>query len=57
MNAEARFRPLHDSQRQLDHLAGISGLAQHEIGTVGIDRLTDSGGLFGVTAYDDSTYA
>jgi hypothetical protein len=54
--AEVRFRPLHDSQRQLDHLTFISGLPQHEIGTVGIDRLTDSGGLFGVTGYDDSTY-
>lgn len=57
VNAEVRFRPLHDSQRQLDHLTCISGLAQHQIGAVGIDRLTDSGGLFGVTAYDDSTYA
>ncbi|CRZ14810.1 hypothetical protein [Mycolicibacterium neworleansense] len=56
VDAEVRFRPLHDSQRQLDHLTCISGMAQHEIGTVGVDRLTDSGGLFGVTAYDDSTY-
>jgi hypothetical protein len=54
--AEVRFRPLHDSQRQLDHLTFISGLAQHEIGTVGIDRLTDSGALFGITDFDESTY-
>ncbi|MBT2500897.1 hypothetical protein J7E25_17530 [Agromyces sp. ISL-38] len=54
--AEVRFRPLHDSQRQLDHLTFISGLAQHEIGTVGIDHLADSGALFGVTDFDESTY-
>ena len=54
--ADVRFRPLHDSQRQLDHLTFISGMALHEVGTVGIDRLTDAGGLFGVTAFGDSTY-
>ncbi|WP_319453016.1 MULTISPECIES: hypothetical protein [unclassified Mycobacterium] len=56
VRAEVRFRPLHDSQRQLDHLTYVSGLAQRDIGTVGIDRLTDAGGLFGLTVYDDSTY-
>lgn len=54
--AEVRFRPLHDSQRQLDHLTFVSGMAQHEVGTVGIDTLTDSGALFGVTDFDGSTY-
>lgn len=54
--ADVRFRPLHDSQRQLDHLVFISGMTLHEIGTIGIDRLADAGGLFGVTAYDNSTY-
>jgi hypothetical protein len=56
VRAEVRFRPLHDSQRQLDHLTCVSGIAQREIGTVGVDRLTDAGGLFGLTVYDDSTY-
>ena len=54
--AQVRLRPLHDSQRQLDQLTLISGTKQHEVGTVGIDTLTDSGGLFGVTALGDSTY-
>ena len=54
--ADVRFRPLHDSQRQLDHLTLISGMAQHEVGTVGIDRLADSGAVFGVTDFNDSTY-
>lgn len=54
--AEVRFRPLHDSQRQLDHLTFVSGMARREVGAVGIDRLTDAGGLFDITGYDDSTY-
>lgn len=53
---EVRLRPLHDSQRQLDHLTFISGIAQHEIGTVGIDQLVDAGGLFGITSFGESTY-
>lgn len=53
---EVRFRPLYDSQRQLDHLVFISGMAVHEMGTVGSDRLSDAGGLFDITAFHDSTY-
>ncbi len=56
VRAEVRMRPLHESQRQLDHLTFVSGMAQREVGSVGIGRLTDSGGLFGITAYDDSAY-
>ncbi|GFG52574.1 hypothetical protein CQY20_09200 [Mycolicibacterium agri] len=56
VRAEVRMRPLHDSQRQLDHLTFMSGMAHREVGSVGIDQLTNSGGRFGVTAYDDSTY-
>lgn len=51
-----RFRPLHESQRQVDHLVFISGMKQYDVGTVGIDRLRDAGGLFGVTDFDTSTY-
>lgn len=53
---EVRLRPLHESQRQLDHLTFISGMAQREIGPVGIDQLVDAGGLFGITAFGESTY-
>jgi hypothetical protein len=56
VRAEVRMRPLYDSQRQLDHLTFVSGMAQREIGTVGIGRLSDSGGVFGITGYDDSAY-
>jgi hypothetical protein len=51
-----RFRPLHESQRQMDLLVFISGMRQHDVGTVGIDQLRDAGGLFGVTDFDNSTY-
>ena len=51
-----RFRPLHESQRQVDHLVFISGMKQHDVGTIGIDHLRDAGGLFGVTDFDSSTY-
>jgi hypothetical protein len=54
--AEVRMRPLHDSQRQLDHLMSVSGMAQREVGTIGVDNLTNSGGVFGVTGFNDSTY-
>lgn len=53
---QVRLRPLHESQRQMDHLVFISGRRHREVGTVGIDRLRDVGGLFGVTGLDDSTY-
>lgn len=54
--SEARFRPLHESQRQLDHLVFISGMKQHEVGTVGIDSRPDVGGLFSRSDFDDSAY-
>jgi hypothetical protein len=53
---EVRLRPRHESQRQLDHLVFISGRRHRAVGTVGVDRLRDVGGLFGVTGLDDSTY-
>jgi hypothetical protein len=56
VRADVRLRPLHDSQRQLDHLVFISGRQIGEAGTVGIDRLRDAGGVYGVTGYGDSTY-
>ncbi|TDE92438.1 hypothetical protein EXU48_12775 [Occultella glacieicola] len=56
VRAEVRLRPLHDSQRQLDHLVFVSGRQVSEAGTVGIDRLRDAGGVYGVTGYGDSTY-
>jgi hypothetical protein len=56
VSARVRFRPLHDSQRQLDHLVFVSGMKQHEVGTVGLDTLREAAGLVGVTDFDDSTY-
>lgn len=54
--SEVRFRPLHDSQRQLDHLIGVSGLPLRDVGSVGTDRLPDAGGLFSITGFGESTY-
>jgi hypothetical protein len=54
--AEVRFRPLHDSQRQLDHLVFIDHVTNREPGSVGIDRIADAGGLFSVTDFGDSTF-
>ena len=31
-------------------------MKQREVGTIGIDHLRDTGGLFGVTDFDTSTY-
>jgi len=56
VDQHVRFRPLHDSARQLDALVGVSGLRVREIGTVGADRIDSAGGVFGVSDLDESTY-
>lgn len=56
VDQRVRFRTLHDSARQLDALVGVSGIRVREIGTVGADRIRSSGGVFGASDLDESTY-
>ena len=56
VDQRVRFRPFPESQRQLDALVGISGRRLREVGTVGADRIRSTGGVFGVSDLDDSTY-
>lgn len=51
-----RLRPLVSSHRQRDRLTLIMPIAHDEVGSVGVDRLPDAGGVYGVTDFDDSTY-
>ncbi|HYQ68289.1 hypothetical protein [Actinophytocola sp.] len=53
---QTRLRPLHDSQRQLDHLVFIDDMRAYEVGTVGIAGPPDVGGLFGSSDFDESAY-
>jgi hypothetical protein len=50
------LRPFVDGQGQRDRLAMVLPMTVTERGPVGADRLTDAGGVFEVTRYDDSTF-
>ncbi len=53
---DVRLRPLVASQRQRDRLRLVLPRTVDEVGTVGVDRMPDAGGLFGVTDFNDSTF-
>lgn len=54
--ASTSLQPLRETQAQADALTGILPLQVGEAGSIGIDRLPDAGGLFGVTGFDQSTF-
>jgi hypothetical protein len=51
-----RLRPLVTSNRQRDRLRLVMPITHDEVGSIGVDRLPDAGGVYGVTDFDDSTY-
>jgi hypothetical protein len=56
IRAEVRFRPHREHQPSRDHMSGMLPRTYTEMGSTGADQLPDSGGSFGVTGFDDSTY-
>jgi hypothetical protein len=50
------LRPFVEGQGQRDRLAMVLPMTVTERGPVGADRLTEAGGVFEVTRYDDSTF-
>ena len=51
-----RTPPLAEVQRSRDALVAIEPIVRREVGPSGAAELTESGGVFGVTTFDDSTY-
>lgn len=49
--------PFRDTQPQTDHLTGTLPLVIRERGPAGADSLPDSGAVFDVTGYQDSTFS
>jgi hypothetical protein len=56
VDTTVRMRPLVSSQRQRDRLTVVLPATHREAGVVGIDRLPNAEGVFGVTDFDESTY-
>jgi len=50
------LRPFAEGQGQRDRLAGVQPITIAERGPGGADRLTDTGGVFEVTSFNDSTF-
>lgn len=56
VRSSVRLRAHRDVQRTRDRLAAIFPLTHRSVGPTGADRVPDSGGVFGVTRLDDSTF-
>jgi hypothetical protein len=54
--SELELAPFREQQPQMDFAAGRLPLAHREGGPTGADRMPDSGGLFAVTDFDESTF-
>lgn len=56
IDAEVKMLPLSDTQRQHDRLVMILPKTIREQGTMGADRLVESGGTYDVTDYEQSIF-
>ena len=56
VRAGVALQPFRETQRTADALVSIQPVVQREIGPTGADAITDAGGVFGVTTYDDSLF-
>lgn len=56
VRAAVTLRPFGEVQGQVDRMTAVLPLVHREVGPSGADDLPDTGGLFEVTSYDDSTY-
>jgi hypothetical protein len=54
--AEVEFVPFSEVVRQFDTLTAVMPLTHREGGPSGADRLPESGGAFGVTRFEESTF-
>jgi hypothetical protein len=50
------LQPFSETQAQTDYLTAVLPLHVREIGTMGADRMPDTGGLFDVTQFNQSTF-
>jgi hypothetical protein len=56
VNATVRLRSLDEVQGQLDRLVAVLPIVRREVGPTGMDRMPDTGGLFEVTGFEQSTF-
>lgn len=56
VRSSVRLRPHGEVQRSRDRLAAVFPVTHRSVGPTGADRVPDSGGVFGVTRLDDSTF-
>jgi hypothetical protein len=56
VRAGVTLEPFRETQRGGDALVSVQPLMRREIGPTGADAMPDTGGVFGVTPFDDSTY-
>ena len=56
VKSSVTLMPFGETFRQRETLRLIAPLRLRESGTVGADRLTEHGGAFEVTSFDDSTF-
>lgn len=54
--SQVRFMPHSESQAQRDYLTTVLPIVHREVGPTGADSLPDSGGVFGVTEFNGSTF-
>jgi hypothetical protein len=57
VRTEVTIAPLRETQPQTDYLTGRLPLVMRERGPTGADSLPDSGAVFDVTGYQDSTFS
>lgn len=50
------LQPFREVQAQSEYLAGVLPVVVNEVAPVGADRMSEAGGIFGVTQFDESTF-
>jgi len=56
IGASVQLQPFREIQGQMDRLTQVLPLTFRELGPTGADQLPDAGGVFEITAFDDSTF-
>jgi hypothetical protein len=56
VRASVELDSFSETQRQLDVLRAVMPIVQREVGPSGADRIREAGGVFEVTAFDDSIF-
>jgi hypothetical protein len=50
------LQPFHEVQGQTEYLVGVLPVMVREVAPMGADQMSEAGGLFGITQFDESTF-